>query len=187
MPRRRVLHPVKETDTAKANPETGPLGNQYCFQTVINIKTIVFLVAWTLPVRTRGPQSLKQTFTILIADRNPNVRELLKRELVAEGYRVHLARSGREVLSSISDISGSPDLVIIDPDLPDMGEFSLLDVMRERRPELPVVVHTFLAEYTNPPTAVSSAAVVEKDGRHVDRLKDVVREVLAKSSLSETS
>jgi len=127
---------------------------------------------------------LKQAFTILIADRNPNVRELLKRELVAEGYRVHLARSGREVLNFMDDatgsdeVSGSPDLVIMDPDLPDMGEFSLLEVMRQRRPELPVVIHTFLAEYINHPIVLSSAAVVEKDGRHVDRLKDAVHEVL---------
>jgi CheY-like chemotaxis protein len=127
---------------------------------------------------------LKQAFTILIADRNPNVRELLKRELVAEGYRVHLARSGREVLNFMDDatgsdeVSGSPDLVIMDPDLPDMEEFSLLEVMRQRRPELPVVIHTFLAEYINHPIVLSSAAVVEKDGRHVDRLKDAVHEVL---------
>jgi CheY-like chemotaxis protein len=120
---------------------------------------------------------LKEAFTILIADRNPNVRELLKRELVAEGYRVELARSGREVLGFISDPAKALDLVIVDPDLPDMGEFSLLEVIRTRAPDLPVVVHTFLTEYINHPVVLSSA-VVEKDGRHVDRLKDVVGEVL---------
>ncbi len=121
---------------------------------------------------------MKEAFTILIADRNPNVRELLKRELVAEGYRVELARSGREVLSIIADPSRGPDLVIVDPDLPDMGEFSLLEVIRARAPDMPVVVHTFLAEYINHPVVLSSAAVVEKDGRHVDHLKSVVGEVL---------
>jgi DNA-binding response OmpR family regulator len=121
---------------------------------------------------------LKEAFTILIADRNPNVRELLKRELVAEGYRVELARTGREVLSILDAPLEGPDLVIVDPDLPDMGEFSLLEVIRTRAPNLPVVVHTFLVEYINHPVVLSSAAVVEKDGRHVDRLKDVVGEVL---------
>jgi CheY-like chemotaxis protein len=48
---------------------------------------------------------LQDPFTILIADRNPNVRELLKRELVAEGYSVQLARSSREVLSCMDDAS----------------------------------------------------------------------------------
>lgn len=123
---------------------------------------------------------MKQAFTILIADRNPNVRELLKRELFAEGYHVHLARSGREVMDCVDQPTRSPDLVIVDPDLPDMGEVSLLELIRERRPDLPVVVHTFLAEYINHPIVLSSAAVVEKDGRHVDRLKEVVEEVLTK-------
>jgi len=124
---------------------------------------------------------LKQTFTILIADRNPNVRDLLKRELVAEGYHVHLARSGREVLDCVDDATRSPHLVIMDPDLPDMEELSLLEAIRRQRPDLPVVVHTFLAEYINHPIVLSSAAVVEKDGRHVDRLKDVVHELLTKA------
>jgi DNA-binding response OmpR family regulator len=121
---------------------------------------------------------LKQAFTILIADRNPNVRELLKRELVSEGYHVLLARTGRDVLNSMEDASSLPDLVIVDPDLPDMGELSLLEIMRRQRPDVPVVIHTFLAEYIDHPLVLSSAGVVEKDGRHVDRLKDVVEEVL---------
>lgn len=123
---------------------------------------------------------MKEAFTILIADRNPNVRDLLKRELIAEGYHVHLARSGREVLDCLDDVARSPDLVIVDPDLPDVAEVSLLEIIRRKRPGLPVVVHTFLAEYINHPIVLSSAAVVEKDGRHVDRLKEAVEEVLAK-------
>jgi CheY-like chemotaxis protein len=124
---------------------------------------------------------VKQAFTILIADRNPNVRELLKRELVSEGYHVLLARSGREVLNLMNDVSRLPDLVIMDPDLPDMGELSLLEIMHQRRPEVPLVIHTFLAEYIDDPLVLSSAAVVEKDGRHVDRLKNAVEEVLSRA------
>ena len=37
-------------------------------------------------------------FTILISDRNRNVREFLKREMMGEAYRVRLAKSWREVL-----------------------------------------------------------------------------------------
>jgi len=124
---------------------------------------------------------LQDSFTILIADRNPNVRELLKRELVAEGYRIRLAKSSREVLKCMDDALSRPHLLIVDPDLPDMDEISLLDVMRRRAPDLPVVVHTFLADYIQHPVKVSSAAVVEKDGRHVDRLKSIVQDLLKAS------
>lgn len=127
-----------------------------------------------------GPK-LQDPFTILIADRNPNVRELLKRELSADGYRVRLAKNSREVLSCMEDVSRKPHLLIVDPDLPDMEEIALLELMRSRAPDLPVVVHTFLADYIQHPIVLSSAAVVEKDGRHVDRLKNIVRDLLGKS------
>ena len=55
----------------------------------------------------------KNTFTILVADRNPNVRDFLKRELMAEGYRVLQAKDNREVLKRV--FSRTPlDLLIFD-------------------------------------------------------------------------
>jgi CheY-like chemotaxis protein len=35
---------------------------------------------------------VEKEFKILVADRNQRVREFLKRELMAEGYRVRLAK-----------------------------------------------------------------------------------------------
>lgn len=132
-------------------------------------------IAFKVP---QGPQTLQDTFTILVADRNPNVRELLKRELTAKGYRVHLARSCREVLGFIDNASGTPDLLIADPDLPDGDEIPLLEVIRGLAPDLPVVIHTFLADYILHPPVPAGAAVVEKDGGQVDRLKDIVHDLL---------
>ena len=53
------------------------------------------------------------TFIIMIADRNRNVRELLRRELESEGYQVRLAKDGRQVLRSINS-DEPPDLLILD-------------------------------------------------------------------------
>jgi DNA-binding response OmpR family regulator len=41
---------------------------------------------------------VEKEFKILIADRNQHVREFLKRELMAEGYRVGLAKMSRKFL-----------------------------------------------------------------------------------------
>jgi DNA-binding NtrC family response regulator len=124
---------------------------------------------------------LQYPFTILIADRNPNVRELLKRELVSEGYKVRLAKSSRQVLTCMEDLSSEPDLLIVDPDLPDMDEIPLLEVLKGKSPDLPVIVHTFLVDYIHHPAALNAAAVVEKDGKHVDRLKSIVKDLLKAS------
>ena len=118
-------------------------------------------------------------FTILISDRNRNVREFLKREMMAEGYRVHLAKSGREVLEWAYK-KEFIDLVILDLDLPDTSEIAILEKLEDRIPTLPVVIHAFLSDYENPPAVLNAAALVEKEGNSVERLKKVVSEILGK-------
>lgn len=122
---------------------------------------------------------MKKGITILVADRNPHVREFLKRELGAVGYRVMLAKNGGEVLGCLEGRLGV-DLLVLDLDLPHAGDPGILDEIRGRTPTLPVVVHTCLPEYINHPTAMNNAAFVEKEGCSVDRLKDVISEVLNK-------
>jgi len=122
---------------------------------------------------------VEKDFTILIADRNRHVREFLKREMEAEGYRVRLAKSGREVLKLVYHHEPL-DLLILDPDLPDADESSLLKKLQDRALNLPVVVHTFLTDYANNPAVLSMAAFVEKGGNSIERLKKVVFDILRK-------
>ena len=118
-------------------------------------------------------------FTILISDRNRNVREFLKREMVAEGYRIRLAKSGREVLEWAYH-KEFIDLVILDLDLPDASEMAILPKLEDRIPTLPVVIHAFLSDYDNHPAVLNTAALVEKEGNSVERLKKIVAEILGK-------
>ena len=123
---------------------------------------------------------MKDQFTILIADRNRYVREFLRRELIGEGYRVKLAKSGREVLELVFD-QECVDLLILDLDVPDANELSVLEKVGDRIPTLPVVVHAFLSDYLGQPSLLSAAAFVEKRGTNIDDLKQVVSEMLQKS------
>ncbi|MBN2125024.1 MAG: response regulator [Deltaproteobacteria bacterium] len=125
---------------------------------------------------------MSRRFTLLIADRNPHVREFLKREMTAEGFVVRLARNGLEVMQSLFK-QGPPDLLILDLDLPDSDEMSVLDEIQTCFPNLPVVVHTFLSECTDRLAVLQTTAVVEKQGNNVDRLKKVVMRVLQESYL----
>ena len=116
-------------------------------------------------------------FTILIADRNPNVREFLKREMMAEGYRVRLAKDSREVLKWV--FSQAPlDLLILDPDLPDGEEVELFIQINDRIPQLPVVIHSFKTDYADYPEALITTVFVEKQGNSIEYLKKVVSEML---------
>ena len=122
---------------------------------------------------------MNDEFTILIADRNPHVRMLLKRELSAAGYRVCLAMNGRELLDMIN-IDDSPDLLILDLDIPCLGGVAILEMLEDRVPTLPVIIHSFQDSYHNHSDILNKYVYVEKTG-DLDHLKSTVEEVLRKS------
>ena len=123
---------------------------------------------------------MNNAYSILIADRNRHVRDFLKREMAAAGYQLQTAKDGREVLRWIR--SGEPfDLIILDPDLPDAGEIMILRTIQDQMPAIPIVIHTFLSDYTQLPADIRSSALVVKNGDSIDNLKKVVAQILEAS------
>jgi len=122
---------------------------------------------------------LKAEKTILIADRNPHVREFLRRELSAAHYHVRLAESGKDLLCTIYKDLGI-HLVILDPDFPDMEQDVLLEKLQNRLPLVPVILHTYLSdcENMNLKDMYSLVAVIEKEGGSVEKLITAVSDVL---------
>jgi len=96
-----------------------------------------------------------------------------------EGYQVQLAKTGREVINYTLH-QDSFDLLILDPDLPDTDESSLLKKLGERIPALPVVVHSFLPENIEQRDGSVTVTFVEKRGSSIDHLKKIVAEILEK-------
>ncbi len=119
---------------------------------------------------------MAKKFTLLIADRNRHVREFLKRELIAEGYRVKVAKNGQEVLKWAYH-QAPLDLLILDMDLPDASEIPVLEIIADRIPVLPVVIHSFSSDYCNHLSYPGITAFVEKSGNSVEQLKKVVSNV----------
>ncbi len=122
---------------------------------------------------------MKKKYKILIADRNPHVREFLKREMEAEGYHVRLAKNGREVLTWAYH-KEQINLLILDLNLPDENELHIPEKLKDRIPVLPVVVHGFFSDYADHPDIFNKTSVffVEKKGNSVERLKQLVSDIL---------
>ncbi|MDR2141412.1 MAG: sigma 54-interacting transcriptional regulator [Deltaproteobacteria bacterium] len=79
--------------------------------------------------------------TILIVDDEPNYRLILGEVLEAEGYEVLQAESGR-LAYEIFEESGRVDLVLTDMTMPDGDGIELLRKIKERAPEVPVILLT---------------------------------------------
>lgn len=93
---------------------------------------------------------------ILLADRNRHVRELLRRELEAEGYLVIVVRNAQEILALLAG-GEIPDLLILDPEIPYVSEVELLQRLTALYPALPIIIHSLQAD--NPYEFIMAKAV----------------------------
>jgi DNA-binding response OmpR family regulator len=121
---------------------------------------------------------MKENFTLLIADRNRNIREFLQRELITDGYRVLLACDGRQVLKIIEN--EVPDLLIIDLDIPYADELRVFERLQNGNQLIPLLVHTLPPGDTTSSFIQRAAGFVEKDGNNITNLKDTITQVLQK-------
>lgn len=125
---------------------------------------------------------MQKVFNLLIVDRNPHIRNFLKREFQSEGYNVKLAKNGKELVNLI--YSSVPiDLVIIDPDIPDISQSNLFKSLEDRVPPLPFVIHSDLFDYLESTSHISKATFVPKQGSSSETLKDVILNILKESQI----
>ncbi|MGA1840841.1 MAG: response regulator [bacterium] len=121
---------------------------------------------------------MKEKFTILIADRNRNIREFLQREMTAEGYHVYLAKNGCEVLKIIDFVH--PDILVLDPDIPYLDGLEILDQLQHENMSIPVFLHAFYKENEDYTGIHKVTAFVEKNGNSVNQLKALIADTLKK-------
>jgi len=77
---------------------------------------------------------------ILVVDDEETVRNVLKDIFETNGYNVALAQHGLEALQIID--SAAPDLVFLDLKMPEMDGSTTFSKIREKLPELPIVILT---------------------------------------------
>jgi len=102
-------------------------------------------------------------FTILIAGRNRNVRELLRRELSAEGYQTATAGHAREIAERLA-LEPPVDLVVLDDDLAGADCAVMVRKIRTLRRTLPVIVHGHGVEEVGEALSEKFTIFVKKNG-----------------------
>ncbi|MYL84777.1 response regulator [Desulfovibrio aerotolerans] len=109
---------------------------------------------------------------LCIAERNANIRELLRREFGREGYGVLTAGSGAEVLMRLAG-PVSVDALVLDAEIADPDGGSLTPLLTRLYPGLPVVLHVYPGFEAGDDRLVR----VEKGG-DFERLKGTVHRLL---------
>ncbi|MBW4026018.1 MAG: sigma-54-dependent Fis family transcriptional regulator [Acidobacteria bacterium] len=95
-------------------------------------------------------------YRILIIDDEAAIRESLEALLVLEGYAVEMAINGEAGLVRIEQ--QNYDLVLLDLALPGRSGLELLPLIRERQPDLPVIMITAYGKVENVVDAIRAGA-----------------------------
>ncbi len=99
---------------------------------------------------------------LLIVEDDPEMRDLLRKVLEKEGYRVSLAGDGREAGTLLA--RGGFDLVVTDMLMPHDGGLELLATVHRNLPTLPVIIVTAFGDWRSYSRALElgAAAFISK-------------------------
>ena len=111
---------------------------------------------------------------VLLVDDEPLVRKFISGHLVAAGYVVRVAVDGLDAIGQLR--TGLPDLIISDLKMPRMSGFELLDVVRKRFPQIPVIVISTVAT-DEMPEGVAADAYCQKNGFECEQLLHTVSDL----------
>ena len=108
------------------------------------------------PAANQGAPTRGTEHTILIIDDEAGIRESLETLLELEGYKVELAIDGEAGLARIDQ--RPYDLVLLDLALPGKNGIEILEIIRERAPDLPVIMLTAYGTVDNVVDAIRAGA-----------------------------
>lgn len=95
-------------------------------------------------------------YSILVVDDEPNYLIVLSELLRDEGFEVYTGSDGMEGMKIVEDVD--LDIVITDMQMPGMDGLEFLEKVKEKKPDLPVIVITAYAEVDKAVTAMQAGA-----------------------------
>jgi two-component system NtrC family sensor kinase len=96
--------------------------------------------------------------SILVAEDDATIRNLVCRVLLRSGFNVVAGGSAREALESLDGLGGHPDLLLTDVIMPDTSGVEFARIMRVRHPMLPVIFMSGYHDLADVPYADGASA-----------------------------
>ena len=136
-----------------------------------------------------APPVLRGSETILLADDQPAIREVLREFLEAQGYRVLEAQNGNEAFEIAKSFAGPIHVLVTDVVMPQLRGRQLARLLTELRPGICVILMSGYSEealFENRLLAEGSVLLVQKPFAPED-LAEKIRECLARQKTSENA
>lgn len=121
---------------------------------------------------------------VLVVDDEDVIRELLRRRLTAEGYRIETAEDGEEAVAIINR-GEFVNLVVTDVKMPGLDGMEVLKRARAKSADTQVIIMTAYASTETAIEAVRQGAYdyIQKPFDHVDDVANKVRRALREQAL----
>lgn len=118
-------------------------------------------------------------YRILYVEDEAPLREVAKAILEAKGYEVLCAEDGLQGIAALED--SLPDLIISDLQMPNVNGYKFLAIVRQRFPQLPVIVISGKVIGDRVPNGVMADAVFEKSQYTQDQLLATIAALVRQS------
>lgn len=112
---------------------------------------------------------------ILVVDDEKNILKLYQTELQDEGYEVVTANSSKEAIEVFE--KENPDIVTLDILMPDIDGIQVLRQMKEKKPNIPIIMLTAYDYRDDFSIWISDAYVVKSSD--MTHLKSIIKQILA--------
>jgi CheY-like chemotaxis protein len=124
-----------------------------------------------------GRASPSGRIRLLIVDDDAAIREITSAMLTDQGHEVLTAEDGLRALDLLPQFR--PDLVITDLKMPRMSGYELIRIVRERFPQIPVIVVSgeFLPDEI--PVSIDADAFLAKGGCFITALEAKIAQLLS--------
>jgi len=146
---------------------------------VLDVKQIIAKAEPPVQKKVAAPSRKPAAASILIVDDEEHIRDLLSDTLAMRGYQVETAENGLTALKVLND--KPVDLLLLDMRMPVKDGLGLLDEIKERLPQLPVIIVTGLASNEEIQEALERGAFsCLRKPFQIDTLVEEVDKALAK-------
>jgi DNA-binding NtrC family response regulator len=117
--------------------------------------------------------------TILLADDDGAVRDLVKRALNSEGHTVHITQDGLEALDYLDAHAATVDLLITDVDMPQLDGISLAEKALSLKPGIGLVLMSGFTDQLERAASLRARRLLSiAKPFTLDQIKQVVRAAL---------
>ncbi|MGQ0455502.1 MAG: response regulator [Hyphomicrobium sp.] len=117
--------------------------------------------------------------SILLADDDAAVRDLVRRALTSDGHSVHATQDGLEASEHLAGNPGAIDLLVTDVDMPQLDGVTLAARALKLKPDLAVVLMSGFSDQLDRVSELKAARVASiAKPFTLEQIKQVVKGVL---------